>query len=247
MATTQSTPDQIEFLIKKYPATVLRPPRRRARGRRRTVADRAVRLVDVKDGHVLPVVCVAGGAGMAPILSILRHLEEPGSTRPVPFYLRRPYGGRPVYLEAIKELGAELTGFDFIACLSSRLRTQTGSRSRKAMAPISSSGGKPSCTAARCTCAVRRRWSTPPWRCWRQATCRKTRSSTTSSPAQLPMESGWQKPATQLPGDRVHRPEAGALEFPSSRAVVQTTSRPSCARRCTITSRSTDSPIPTGT
>ena len=50
---------------------------------------------------MLPVVCVAGGAGMAPILSILRHLRETGSTRPVRFY----YGARTAadlfYLDAI--------------------------------------------------------------------------------------------------------------------------------------------------
>lgn len=67
---------------------------------------------------MLPVICVAGGAGMAPILSILRHLRETGSTRPVRFY----YGARTAadlfYLEAIEELGADLTGFEFIACLS---------------------------------------------------------------------------------------------------------------------------------
>jgi propane monooxygenase reductase component len=72
----------------------------------------------LKDGHVLPVVCVAGGAGMAPILSILRHLRETGSTRPVRFY----YGARTAadlfYLDVISELGADLAGFEFIACLS---------------------------------------------------------------------------------------------------------------------------------
>ncbi|WP_329479480.1 FAD-binding oxidoreductase [Kribbella sp. NBC_01484] len=119
MATTQSTPDELEFLIKKYPG-----------GRFSALLDGELAVGDelsltgpygsstLKDGHVLPVVCVAGGAGMAPILSILRHLRETGSTRPVRFY----YGARTAadlfYLEAIKELGAELTGFEFVACLS---------------------------------------------------------------------------------------------------------------------------------
>src|SRR4029079_8797414 len=119
MATTQSTPGQIEFLIKKYPG-----------GKFSGLLDGGIGVGDelsltgpygtstLKDGHVLPVVCVAGGAGMAPVLSILRHLKETGSTRPVRFY----YGARTAadlfYLEAIKELGAGLTGFEFIACLS---------------------------------------------------------------------------------------------------------------------------------
>jgi propane monooxygenase reductase subunit len=119
MATTQSTPNEIEFLIKKYPG-----------GRFSALLDGELVVGDelsltgpygsstLKDGHVLPVVCVAGGAGMAPILSILRHLRETGSTRPVRFY----YGARTAadlfYLDVIKELGADLTGFEFIACLS---------------------------------------------------------------------------------------------------------------------------------
>ncbi|WP_432878084.1 FAD-binding oxidoreductase [Kribbella sp. CA-245084] len=127
MATTQSTPDEIEFLIKKYPG-----------GRFSALLDGELAVGDalsltgpygsstLKDGHVLPVVCVAGGAGMAPILSILRHLKETGSTRPVRFY----YGARTAadlfYLEAIKELGADLTGFEFIACLSESAQDADG-------------------------------------------------------------------------------------------------------------------------
>ncbi|MEU4289290.1 FAD-binding oxidoreductase [Kribbella sp. NPDC026596] len=119
MATTQSTPDQLEFLIKKYPG-----------GRFSALLDGELEVGDelsltgpygsstLKDGHVLPVVCVAGGAGMAPILSILRHLRETGSTRPVRFYYGARTAGDLFYLDAIRELGADLTGFEFIACLS---------------------------------------------------------------------------------------------------------------------------------
>jgi propane monooxygenase reductase subunit len=72
----------------------------------------------LKEGHVLPVVCVAGGAGMAPILSILRHLSETGSDRPVRFY----YGARTTadlfYVDEIAEIGKGLVDFTFVACLS---------------------------------------------------------------------------------------------------------------------------------
>jgi len=55
---------------------------------------------------------------MAPILSILRHLSETGSTRPVRFY----YGARTAadlfYLDQIRDLGAALADFEFVACLS---------------------------------------------------------------------------------------------------------------------------------
>jgi propane monooxygenase reductase subunit len=72
----------------------------------------------IKDGHVLPIVCIGGGAGMAPILSLLRHMSESGNTRAVHFY----YGARTAadlfYLEEIVELGRKLTDFTFVACLS---------------------------------------------------------------------------------------------------------------------------------
>lgn len=119
MATTQSTPGQVEFLIKKYPG-----------GKFSALLDDGLQVGDelslngpygsftLKDGHVLPVVCIGGGAGMAPILSLLRHLGETGSTRPVRFY----YGARTAqdlfYLDEITELGKLLTDFAFVACLS---------------------------------------------------------------------------------------------------------------------------------
>jgi len=119
MATTQSTPGEIEFLIKKYPG-----------GRFSGLLEDGLQVGDelalngpygsftLKEGHVLPVVCIGGGAGMAPILSLLRHLGETGNTRPVRFY----YGARTAqdlfYLDEITELGKSLTDFQFVACLS---------------------------------------------------------------------------------------------------------------------------------
>ncbi len=113
---------EIEFLIKKYPG-----------GRFSALLDDGLSVGDaidvvgpygsstLKDGHVLPIVAIAGGAGMAPILSILRHLAESGDTRPVRFY----YGARTeadlFYLEQIKELGGRLADFTFTACLSESL------------------------------------------------------------------------------------------------------------------------------
>ncbi|MGB3372622.1 MAG: CDP-6-deoxy-delta-3,4-glucoseen reductase, partial [Rhodococcus sp. (in: high G+C Gram-positive bacteria)] len=72
----------------------------------------------LKDGHVLPVVCIGGGAGMAPILSIVRHLKETANTRPVHFY----YGARTpndlFYIDEINALGDGLVDFTFVACVS---------------------------------------------------------------------------------------------------------------------------------
>ena len=119
MATTQSTPGEVEFLIKKYPG-----------GRFSALLDDGLLVGDelhvsgpygsftLKDGHVLPVVCIGGGAGMAPILSLLRHMSESGSTRPVRFY----YGARTAedlfYVDAILALGEKLSQFEFVVCLS---------------------------------------------------------------------------------------------------------------------------------
>jgi propane monooxygenase reductase subunit len=122
MATTQSTPGEVEFLIKKY-----------AGGKFAALLDGGLSVGDelrlngpygsftIKEGHALPVVCIGGGAGMAPILSLLRHLNETGSTRPVRFY----YGARTAedlfYVEEILTLGKGLRNFEFVACLSESL------------------------------------------------------------------------------------------------------------------------------
>jgi propane monooxygenase reductase subunit len=122
MATTQSTPGEVEFLIKKYPG-----------GRFSALLDDGLSVGDklqltgpygsftLKDAHVLPVVCIGGGAGMAPILSLLRHLNETESTRPVRFY----YGARTAddlfYVDLITSLGGGLRDFEFVVCLSEAL------------------------------------------------------------------------------------------------------------------------------
>lgn len=119
MATTQSSTDEVEFLIKKYPG-----------GKFSALLDGRIQAGDeialtgpygsftLKDGHVLPVVCIGGGAGMAPILSLLRHMNETDNTRPVRFY----YGARTAedlfYLDEIQRIGSALNDFRFTACLS---------------------------------------------------------------------------------------------------------------------------------
>jgi propane monooxygenase reductase subunit len=55
---------------------------------------------------------------MAPILSLLRHLVETGSTRPVRFYYGARTGQDLFYLDEIAELGKLLSDFEFVACLS---------------------------------------------------------------------------------------------------------------------------------
>jgi propane monooxygenase reductase component len=65
-----------------------------------------------------PILMVAGGSGMAPILSLLRTLSAEGSDRPVRFF----YGARTeqdlFYVDLIEELGAALPDFAFLPVLS---------------------------------------------------------------------------------------------------------------------------------
>ncbi|NDK91599.1 2Fe-2S iron-sulfur cluster binding domain-containing protein [Gordonia desulfuricans] len=119
LATTPATPDRLEFLIKKYPGGLFAG-----------ILDSTLQVGDeigltgpfgnftVKDGRVLPIVAIGGGAGMAPVLSLLRHAAQTGLSRPMHFY----YGARTAadlfYLDEIVSLGAQLETFSFTACLS---------------------------------------------------------------------------------------------------------------------------------
>jgi propane monooxygenase reductase subunit len=119
IATTQATPDKLEFLIKKYPGGLfagllsdgLSPGDE-------IMINGPYGSCTLRNGHVLPVVCIGGGAGMAPLLSLLRHVSETGLNRPVRFY----YGARTAadlfYLDEIASLGEKIADFRFVACLS---------------------------------------------------------------------------------------------------------------------------------
>ncbi|MFY9264811.1 MAG: 2Fe-2S iron-sulfur cluster binding domain-containing protein [Solirubrobacterales bacterium] len=65
-----------------------------------------------------PILLVAGGSGMAPVLSLLRQLAGAGSERPIRFF----YGARTeadlFYVDEIAVLGESLPHFEFCAVLS---------------------------------------------------------------------------------------------------------------------------------
>ena len=119
MATTPSSSATLEFLIKKYPG-----------GHFSGLLDDGIKIGDeleldgpygsftLKQSSERPIVCIGGGAGMAPILSILRHMVEDNIQRPVTFY----YGARNpsdlFYLDEITQLGKQLVDFTFVPCLS---------------------------------------------------------------------------------------------------------------------------------
>jgi propane monooxygenase reductase subunit len=120
MANTPADTGRLEFMIKLYPGG-------RFSG---LLADGDLQVGDtleirgpygvftLRDASDRPLVFIGGGAGMAPILSLLRALAERGSTRPAVFY----YGARAehdlFHLDEIGALGEELADFRFVAALS---------------------------------------------------------------------------------------------------------------------------------
>lgn len=128
MATTPSTPGQLEFIIKRYPG-----------GHFSGLLETELKVGDelalrgpygsftIKHNSERDIVCIGGGAGMAPILSLLKHLVESESRRMVHFY----YGARAAadlfYLHEIKELGNQLVDFTFVPVLSEETAADWGS------------------------------------------------------------------------------------------------------------------------
>jgi 2-polyprenylphenol hydroxylase and related flavodoxin oxidoreductases len=119
MAMTPTSSATLEFLIKKYPGGLFSG-----------LLEDGLKVGDeleldgpygsftLREASKRRVVCIGGGAGMAPILSLLRHMAEAGVDRPVTFY----YGARNLsdlfYLDEISRLGERLTDFRFVPCLS---------------------------------------------------------------------------------------------------------------------------------
>jgi propane monooxygenase reductase subunit len=120
MANTSSKESgQLEFVIRVYPD-----------GQFSHFLDTALAVGDrldvvgpygvftLRDGRDSDLVFVGGGAGMAPILAVLRSLAEKGSTRKATYY----YGARRkrdlCFEKELGELGASLPNFRFVPALS---------------------------------------------------------------------------------------------------------------------------------
>ncbi|GAB2869099.1 FAD-binding oxidoreductase [Actinoallomurus bryophytorum] len=118
MANTPSTDHQADFVIKRYPG-----------GHFSGLLDGGLSVgdaLDIKGPYGTftlresdrDLVMIGGGAGMAPILSLLTHLREQGIDRRTTFY----YGGRTArdlfYLDRMDELSEVLSRFSFVAALS---------------------------------------------------------------------------------------------------------------------------------
>nr|WP_202795699.1 FAD-binding oxidoreductase [Frankia casuarinae] len=119
MANISAAEGYLEFIIKKYPG-----------GRFSGLLEDGLRPDDpltvtgpygaftLRVSSDRRIVFIGGGAGMAPILSLLRQLATKNSEREVVFY----YGARAprdlFYVDEILQTGASIPGFTFVPCLS---------------------------------------------------------------------------------------------------------------------------------
>jgi propane monooxygenase reductase subunit len=131
MANTPGEPTRLEFMIKLYDgghfSGLLAGS---ANGAGIQVGDQLTckgpyGVFTLRDSSPRRLVFIAGGAGMAPIMSLLRSLAEKGSDRPATFY----YGARTqddlFALEELERLGAVLPDMTFVPALS-EANEQTG-------------------------------------------------------------------------------------------------------------------------
>ncbi|MDX6485692.1 MAG: propane monooxygenase reductase component [Gaiellaceae bacterium] len=120
MANLAAEAGELEFMIKRYPGG-------RFSG---LLGDDGIKAGDelevtgpygvftLRGSSPRRLVFIGGGAGMAPILCLLRSMAEAGVERPATFY----YGARTptdlFHLEELAELGGRLPGFTFVPALS---------------------------------------------------------------------------------------------------------------------------------
>jgi propane monooxygenase reductase component len=119
MASTQSTPSTLQFIIRKYPDgafsslvdTTLQP------GTALTLKG-PFGTCFRREGHPGPMVLVGGGSGMSPLWSILQDHINSGEQRPVRFF----YGARTrkdlFFLDEFASVADQLVDFEFIPVLS---------------------------------------------------------------------------------------------------------------------------------
>ena len=130
MANTPSTADHLDFMIKLYPG-----------GHFSGLLDGGLAVGDALEvigpygtfflrESVARLVFVGGGAGMAPLVSLLTAMVEGGVTRPVTYY----YGARTqadlFYLAELAVLAGQLPGLTFIPALSDAAADDTWSGER---------------------------------------------------------------------------------------------------------------------
>ena len=119
MASTQSTPSTLQFIIRKYPEgafsslidTTLSP------GTAVTVKG-PFGMCFRREERAGPMILVGGGSGMSPLWAILKDHLESGEQRPIRFF----YGARTrkdlFFLDEFAAVAAKLSDFEFIPVLS---------------------------------------------------------------------------------------------------------------------------------
>lgn len=121
MANTPGEPDRLEFMIKLYEGG--RFSGLLANGHGIKVGDELTctgpyGVFTLRDSSPRRLVFIAGGAGMAPIVSLLRSMAEKGTTREATFY----YGARTeadlFALDELERLTGELPALRFVPALS---------------------------------------------------------------------------------------------------------------------------------
>jgi propane monooxygenase reductase subunit len=121
MANAPGEPDRLEFMIKLYEGG--RFSGLLANGNGIAVGDELIckgpfGMFTLRDSSPRRLVFIAGGAGMAPVLSLLRSMAAKGTTRPATFY----YGARTkddlFALEEIGRIRGELPDLTFVPALS---------------------------------------------------------------------------------------------------------------------------------
>ncbi len=105
-------------------------------------------MFTLREGTDARIVLVGGGAGMAPILSLLRALAERGQHPGHRLLLRRPDQKRDLCFEdELRELERTLPSFRYVPALSEPDGEPTGT-ARPASSPTCSSAGRTSLSGA---------------------------------------------------------------------------------------------------
>jgi propane monooxygenase reductase subunit len=123
MANAPGEPDRLEFMIKLYEGGRFSGLLANGNGNGIDVGDELTckgpfGMFTLRDSSPRRLVFIAGGAGMAPVLSLLRSMAENGTERAATFYYGARTPGDLFALDEIERLRGELPDFTFVPALS---------------------------------------------------------------------------------------------------------------------------------